>query len=1282
MISGRQILTLLVVFAVATASVVLGSPIQSTARDGTSPVLVMQTGHAGFIRCLDVSPDGQLAVTGSDDSSIRIWSVSSGEELRHISQGAAVHAVAFSPDGQTIAAMSYENVTAWDVASGALLKSWSYFASNPYAQSRVTFSRDGKDIIAADLGRIFVWNVASGKLRHLENIVFGCFAAKPGTAVIALCQNDRVVLWNSNTWTIDKTLGPPSSTFEISAEIREGYRQALPQLRKLVPSFPDELNPAMVMKVEISRDQRTVITNHMDGSLRVWDAASGIQKAVSKSGMIDDIAIDPNGDSFAVAFGDKITLRSVASAEIQSELTPPKAIHAGTMPAMFARNYGALGPLRYIPHTNKIIQALTAENRLVFWDLPSQTSLRPTPTSLGIPAAFLSSDGRHLYTITGDAPKSWDLKNAHGTNFTSEGTPSGVSLSADGKWVVWNAYPNFEFLSTDPLSQTRYVLPQCHDDISLVTCGKMNDGLEDVFGFTADDASFFIRETESVMGAISSGTPTAFYEATIEGHSIRKLFELPSGGPVVSSARPARNIIAWADSPPIMPTAASKPSDVRHLRLYDWSRSRELDSLNFPTASDAQVVEMVSQIHEENPEGFGDLVKTRIAMEGGLRNGERVSKIAFNRDCNFAAAAYQFHGVTLWSIPDRKVRFQSGPHVQPNGRPGRMPNALGFSSDSRWLASGWNDGTISLIDTNSGIEDYAWKGHDDVINSVSFSPDSKLLISASQDGTVKFWSLGDRTLQMTMSPGLTSSDWATVAPSGFFDGGADGWARFLWRFPSSILDALPIEVYFREYFRPGLLARVFQCNTGNVEQCEALSATQPLASLNRSQPIVEIRSIEPAPDSLSLVSAIVNLTAPVSAGRKRGSAAEGVYDLRLFRDGQMVARWPEPAVAEKTGPIVSDRDREVWRRQHQVRLDANGKATITFHNIRVPVTEGLGKVEFTAYAFNSDRVKSLTTRPYEYQLPQPTAANAISRKAFLITVGVNASQSHNLDLELAVSSAERARVLLRTKLLQDYHEVAEIPLYSDLEPDSNQTRLKAASKANLRAVLSLLAGRSIDPALRNEVDPQHQLRAAGPDDAVVLYVASHGYADPQGVFYLMPYDTGPNWGITEDVLTRCQTKPDQSPTCKQAQDLLMHSVSSSDLTAWWNGVDAGEMVMILDSCHSGAVPGKEFRPAPLGDPGFGQLSYDKGMVILSASQPAQTERGEWVTGGEGRTLLIDALETAAQANAEQSLRQWLQQTELQLPTLAKQLYPTLKDEDVQIPLLLDFARTPTNAGLP
>ena len=61
-----------------------------------------------------------------------------------------------------------------------------------------------------------------------------------------------------------------------------------------------------------------------------------------------------------------------------------------------------------------------------------------------------------------------------------------------------------------------------------------------------------------------------------------------------------------------------------------------------------------------------------------------------------------------------------------------------------------------------------------------------------------------------------------------------------------------------------------------------------------------------------------------------------------------------------------------------------------------------------------------------------------------------------------------------------------------------------------------------------------------------------------------------------------------------------------------------------------------------------------------------------MTGGEGRTPLVDALETVVKANPQHTLEQWLHDAEQQLPVTAKGLYSSLKEEDVQLPMLLDF----------
>jgi hypothetical protein len=66
---------------------------------------------------------------------------------------------------------------------------------------------------------------------------------------------------------------------------------------------------------------------------------------------------------------------------------------------------------------------------------------------------------------------------------------------------------------------------------------------------------------------------------------------------------------------------------------------------------------------------------------------------------------------------------------------------------------------------------------------------------------------------------------------------------------------------------------------------------------------------------------------------------------------------------------------------------------------------------------------------------------------------------------------------------------------------------------------------------------------------------------------------------------------------------VSHLISSDDLSRWLRDVDAGELDMIIDSCFSAsAAETPTFKPGPMGSRGLGQLSYDKGMRILAATQ--------------------------------------------------------------------------------
>ncbi|CAG0908434.1 unnamed protein product, partial [Cyprideis torosa] len=73
-------------------------------------------------------------------------------------------------------------------------------------------------------------------------------------------------------------------------------------------------------------------------------------------------------------------------------------------------------------------------------------------------------------------------------------------------------------------------------------------------------------------------------------------------------------------------------------------------------------------------------------------------------------------------------------------------NSIAFSPDGKTLASGSDDYTVKLWDTNERRLLHSFKGHYSGITSANFSPDGKTLVSASYDSTVKLWDTIERRL--------------------------------------------------------------------------------------------------------------------------------------------------------------------------------------------------------------------------------------------------------------------------------------------------------------------------------------------------------------------------------------------------------------------------------------------------------------------------------------------------------------------------------------------------------
>jgi len=315
-------------------------------------------GHTDWVSSLAFSPDGKILASGSGDSMIKLWDVTTGREVRSMAGHASfVLSVAFSPDGEHLASGSHDRTArVWDARTGREVRA---FEEGMGYVSAVAFLDEGSKLVAVSGWAVFydattgrfgfhgtayhpvrVYEVASGReLRAItvDSVYYAAFSR--GTRVLASVFRGGVQLWDvragtlmnaipddGNTSTV--TLSPDGTVLARPSQDETGVARHIKlwdvatgrELRTLTG------HTGTVSSVVFSPDGALLASGSFDRTIKLWDVEKG-QELCTLTGhthRVVSLAFSPDGRTLASGSDDQ-TIKLWDLAAVLDPNEPPTA---------------------------------------------------------------------------------------------------------------------------------------------------------------------------------------------------------------------------------------------------------------------------------------------------------------------------------------------------------------------------------------------------------------------------------------------------------------------------------------------------------------------------------------------------------------------------------------------------------------------------------------------------------------------------------------------------------------------------------------------------------------------------------------------------------------------------------------------------------------------------------------------------------------------------------------------------------------------------------------------
>ena len=359
-----------------------------------------QLGHTSEVYSVAFSPDGRHVVSGAGDSTIKLWNVATGREIRTFSgHSSNVFCIAFSPDGRQVISGSYdETIKIWDVTTGREIKTIGHTGG----VGSVAFSPDAKQIISSSFGgTIKIWDAGTSReIRNLEHTggVSSIAFSPDGKQIISGSYDKTIKLWDLST-------GREIRTFSGHGDV--------------------------VNSVAFSPDGRQILSGSSDKTIKLWDLSTGreIRTFSGHGDRVSSVVFSPNGRQIISGSSGK-TLKLW-------DLSTGREIRT------FSRHEddedsGFINSVMFNSDGSQVISSYG--NTIKLWEASTGREIRTfSGYSSDVFFAVFSSDGRQVISSSWYTVKFWDLSTGREIR-TFSGNEHLKTFSPDGRQVISSSF--------------------------------------------------------------------------------------------------------------------------------------------------------------------------------------------------------------------------------------------------------------------------------------------------------------------------------------------------------------------------------------------------------------------------------------------------------------------------------------------------------------------------------------------------------------------------------------------------------------------------------------------------------------------------------------------------------------------------------------------------------------------------------------------------------------------------------------------------------------------------